>query len=1182
MLDPRRVIVDQIVRDCYSKSVVVNGRNVPDMKYNTHLAIREYSQYPQSAPPLDIPPSQIGSVKNRILVVCTKASGRVLLQKGKYNDAKHVYQIGRTWDLEELLLIQYLQPDAIIMALNKEYYWKSGEGVERLKKFIHHVCAIYGKFTRRYPQISGITFENLGLPPLQARGSVSQERSGSTSGISPATHGRNPPAAPAEIAHYQGMDFTANGKLPTKPMVVMDVDRPSPNQSQRSLAETNFTADSVHVNDEKYTLRTAPQPYTLTSNNQLVHTLNSEQSFVFGGNDDSMKMPAISENADAATLPSTASLPRSMLSLQPSASISEKQSLHLKNHPVPVVVEPANHDTSMDSTGFKFEVPQNVDRRSHDFGIEEAELSETDAALPRRPSVSVSLKKRNASLDVMDDSTHVDAIDESIREIEDFMNENLGGQPQKENNEERSILSHDDSLITTGLSKVETAITETDSPLMQMKFEKDPEIDEILDEIKWDPTSSSDVILKKLEGELNKVKHRNVNEVITLDSGKVSLKTDGAASSQEMENILEVFKQMEVGFGMVMPKIQEIESNSKGLQVRAVNKKLLYNDLNEILNNVRVSSNVLVFVTRFREFERLELIPDLEGKLLVLFDALGTVGSTTSSEAFAKMTALREFQGKYEGASNTFIENFSAFVVPQFERVFSTASASVANFYPRNLHSLLRDLFTYCSIMQFIRDVSPGKLKLISEKVTHQISMLFEKVLIARLKLVESETPTERPLSSRISQDAESIAKKHGRFGSHRYSRSITSSEDVAKPVKKKSGEIGDPKIILRMVEESKEFMLVVQYFLGNFFRSIQSPDFTAFIKQNSFVERERRYDNPDFHSMDYKTSSHDLLAMMTASFGNYINRFLKKLVPAELITPTLMVELERQMQDAKKRDQDFIGFNFLLKMLERCKSLWSRFIANQVDSWAKADLRPKSGIIAPVKNLSQLVLDTETSLQELKGRRDYGDALVAIEQIICLLYAELTTVAVEFFSKDDPLLKSNTHDERERAHRNVGVMVNTFLILQQLNDLNSATTQDMKSSFSAVFSKVQGEYVTYIIHRNVGKMADFVKNHAAQTSRTKKEDRFLVKNLASTHTSKDMQPHIDNMYRKMEKHIVSANTVQEQDLLRKTWDEAQREVAQLFAKFDKVVKALDLDIDSYISQHEIRRLFNSHPSSRV
>ena len=201
------------------------------------------------------------------------------------------------------------------------------------------------------------------------------------------------------------------------------------------------------------------------------------------------------------------------------------------------------------------------------------------------------------------------------------------------------------------------------------------------------------------------------------------------------------------------------------------------------------------------------------------------------------------------------------------------------------------------------------------------------------------------------------------------------------------------------------------------------------------------------------------------------------------------------------------------------------------------------------------------------------------MEHFINNSYSELTAAAVDLFSREDPLLKTNAHDEKERAHRNVAILQNVFTVIQQLDDLNSARVDPMKHEMNTVFKRVEKEYFNHILHRYFNKMTEFVHTHGDFTTR-KKTDKILIKTLASTHTSKDVQPKIIEMHRKLERHVVISNTVFEQDLLRRLWTDLESELTQLFQTFDKIIRGEDRDTAVYVSVSEVRRYFLSAASS--
>lgn len=214
----RKTITDKLVSDCYSKrSVERRGNQIPSLIYNTHISILEYSQYANAPPPPQLGINQVGSVKERVLVLCTKPSGEIALQKGKFNAPKDIYQIGRTWDLHELKAVKKVNSDAMILQLNKDYYWKTNDSdKDAVWKFCRSVTEAYGKQFGKYPQLQGFSVADFKLPATPVQRSISD----SNKKVGPGQYSNQIPDM------YKDIDFTANGKLPMKPMMVLALDRP--------------------------------------------------------------------------------------------------------------------------------------------------------------------------------------------------------------------------------------------------------------------------------------------------------------------------------------------------------------------------------------------------------------------------------------------------------------------------------------------------------------------------------------------------------------------------------------------------------------------------------------------------------------------------------------------------------------------------------------------------------------------------------------------------------------------------------------------------------------------------------------------------------------------------------------------------------------------------------------------
>ncbi|KAF3987291.1 hypothetical protein FT663_01945 [Candidozyma haemuli var. vulneris] len=1239
-VDPRKMIVDQIIRDCYSKIIVSEGRNVPEIRYNTHLNIREYSSYPQSPPPSDIPPSQVGAIKNRILVVATKSSGRVLLQKGKYNDVKHIYQIGRTWDLDELQGITRTGPDSLVLQLNKNYYWKSGEGPDRMMKFVHHLSQIYTKFTGRYPVLNGISLQELNLPAVGQPPSQASSSSLPTSKPSlsqqPTAQSANTTADMSSQSYdpsslYKGLDFTANGKLPSKPMVVMDVDRPG---SKTSLVDaSSMVTGETGARTEK-SVRSS-HPYSQFSQSQSGDVSNDpnetadSHSFVFSPSEEKPKlqeeqaqMPSISEYArknGGASSPLRNYKPDSAAQGRRDATEPIEQSAAFGDE----LKEQLEGNETQESLNFQFKVPTDTSQAPQrvvtpppaDDGIEEVyeEVTPEQPRKYRMPSIPGGFPAEEAPREAHEDeietsravseSTNVpdNGINSSIKEIEDFMESQLTTsssrkasavpKPQPIRDDNESELSYDDqsgidSLKSPMLDGLDTPLTETQSHKGDSKVLVDPEIEDMLDEVGYDVLDNSETFVKKLNTELNQIKRRNIEELTSLDFGKDSLSNEVENASGEVENLIGIFKKMEVGFDLLAPRINLLENNSQGLQVKSINKKILFNDLNEILNKVRVNPADLQLISTYHDFENLHSIPTLERKLAGLYEALGAIGSSNAGDDLSSMQALKQFQEKYQNTSAVFVQHFKEFLEQELVVTINGLTKDITNLFPRNLLVSFKVFLAYTGITSFVKCVSEKEMRLISENSNGYLANFLDRYLSERLKHLQAAA--NETVSKRVSGGVETVSalrkSKSSRFGSQRlihrlggHSDEQEKKKELTQTIQSNSKSLGDPKIIMRMVHETQELILVIQFFVGTIFHHCSVEDFTDFIKTNSFKDRVELFDNPDLESVNYKTSSNDLLRSMTTIFGNYISRLIKRLTPKEMILPQLLVELTRLIKNSGEKDQDFVCFSFLTKISDRYKTMWKRFITGQVDLLNKSDVRARVGVLPAIKNLNEIIFTTESSLQEAGGHRDTA-ALTEVEDMVKESYNELTAAAVELFERDDPLLKSNAHDEKERAHRNVSILQNIFSVTSQLSDLRTQNTQHMKKELDVVFGQTQKHYFDYLLHKNIGKIIDF--NNAVEnrdgTSKHKKDDKIFIKSIVSSYTSKELQQKVSDIHRKLEKHFITNEDMFEQELVKKLWTDMEYEFITIFQKFDREIRSVDRDFEFNITTTEIRRLFAS------
>lgn len=1174
----RRAEQDRLIHDCYSKYIIdANGRKVPETSYQLHINIKEFSQFPSAPPPANAAAQQLDAVKDRVLVICTKSSGRVLLQKGKYNDIKDTYQIGRTWDLDELRRIARVASSGLVLTLNKDYYWKADEGLERLWKFVRILAVLYGNFVGRYPEITGWSLSELKLPPTPprmagvaaggggggpdrgapaqpARGIVLNEpianpellksRSLKRKNLPKPVLPAQPPPPPEDLAqtHYGDMDFTANGKLPMKPMRPMKVDR----------ASSNTKVDQVEPPNES---KRGSHPYQTISGaspNVTADTSADSQGFVFSTRN-SHSPERLQQYAREVGLTS----PLRNYKPKPEGDTPGEPNLN----------EPTSPPRQ------QFTIPHAA-LGSPDFGIEEIEDEVGSDEEQEQPLFAATNgQKLSPSPEVIGESTQVneeDTVLSSIQEIENFMESQLDVKRTK-SAETESVFALDYNESSLGLN-VARGGSEADVD-EDTVLERDPEIEELLEEANWDIFDDAATLTKKLTKELNRVKFNNVQEVIALDFSGSADSTDLTTSLAEIHNLQFIFKKMETDLKRLSPEVHAIEYQSQGLQVTSVNKKLLYNDLKEILSNVNIDENDLREIETFSAFDRLTQIPAVEDKLLVLFDALASMRSNSEENDLSLMRALRQYRATYEQVTQSFIDKFVRFFQGQVDHLVSTFGHDLAMVSSHSLLRELNNLLIYSGMSLFVKDTSEADFEQLKSAFNLAMGALMSLVLdhrVVRLKLAGLSAALDYTIkNSRSSRSLRLSAKTKFKLRGSDHpspdlSRTSTAVED------KPSSDVQDPRAIVELISYTTELILIVQHFVGEMFHyHSEMVGFSAFLKRHPFAERRTQIDNPSFDLT--KSYANDVIANLTAIFGGYINNFIKKVAPQEAHIPLILTCLERAMEENRATNQEFLLFNFLRRSLDKLKLLWTKAIKTVVKLLDHSIVVAKCGVLPGIRNLNQLVVVAELSLDK---------PCEPVRALMDQSYLELTEACIHLFKREDPLLKNSEFDERERLHRNESILQNVFYLTEQLAVFSKSLEGllQLRQRLEAVFREIEGVYMKRLLHKHVGKLMEFVDNYEAlsQMGGQKKYNKKVVKSLLSNYTHKDIALRASEIHRKLEKHFITGGDMFEKDLLDRLWRDAEAQVADYFGRLDRIVRAnFDRDIEWTVLTLEVHTIFS-------
>lgn len=342
---------------------------------------------------------------------------------------------------------------------------------------------------------------------------------------------------------------------------------------------------------------------------------------------------------------------------------------------------------------------------------------------------------------------------------------------------------------------------------------------------------------------------------------------------------------MEIDFKFLGPEVNLIENNSKGLQVKSVNKKLLYNDLSNILNKVSMHSDDLRAIESFKEFDRLNKLEAIEVKLIGLFNALETItlDYNENTDNLSSMRALRQYQSNYERVTSSFIRHFSRFIKDQFRLFSQQMMQNMDNIYPQAMFRELNNLLIYSGFLYFVKGVSLSDFQDINGNFNLMMSDLLERMITHKLKNLKfSSSSVSAHLSQSLDNDMPLKKSRTLRLSTRREKHISKANQEEFQGLKqnKDSNEIDDPKAVVDIINSTRDVIFVLQYVTGRLFHYDSNIiDFNEYCQNKPYQERRIALDNPSLDIEDDMNYSNDSISNLNAVFGGYINIFMKKLL---------------------------------------------------------------------------------------------------------------------------------------------------------------------------------------------------------------------------------------------------------------------------------------------------------------
>ncbi|KAL6950900.1 hypothetical protein ACO0QE_000182 [Hanseniaspora vineae] len=630
----------------------------------------------------------------------------------------------------------------------------------------------------------------------------------------------------------------------------------------------------------------------------------------------------------------------------------------------------------------------------------------------------------------------------------------------------------------------------------------------MLETVNWNPYDTSDSLLKKLRTKLMETEYNFNKELSNIsDTSLTTLTASNVTSAcDKIESWLSFFSMELASFSK---DIEYVETQNNYLQVKSANKKKLWTDLSQILNDVSIDPLVLSSIND-TPINAQNLV-SLETSLFKLYTALNAINGgeqndnpnefgkffeqntlgEDDSDNLSDMEALKERKALYNGVSQKFIKKCSDTLE---NKIFKNLIQSQDT-------NELSKILPFASLTLFIKNVSPTDLHVIMEAWNTGVSKVYEELcsrklleadrLLQTYSIGDSTAQTSDTNSSSLegtTQPLFSSAQSFTTTASHRTLPFSASTTLDSKQQKKTLLDYQDISSLLQYWENPKQIEKVAasevsknldlldqliqcisyaqglcstyQNFVTEFFhlRSDEMP-FDEYIVKVPLVQRSHRLDNYLELESDRNIANSKMnmvSAVFNATLTSYFSTFaslVQRYAPS--LGPGIMFYIENEINSVLlNSDQEFI-INIYERFLKRLASNWDQFVLEQ----------------------QSLIDKTPLSLNYRKPL----PAVLSFSQFFFNLHQEMKFLVSKYQNTEIDKSKSNsdvaskTFDYVEKSYYKLSVCIMTLLAkysadssFQNLNKNKSGTMQMKQISRSV---------------RSVSSSSDRVDFNESQTS---------------------------------------------------------------------------------------------------
>lgn len=1128
--------------------------------YITHVRIIEDAKWPSSRPPAN---SQLQNKKKRILILSSKPNSpnAIQLHKGREN-ADGSIQIGRTWDLKELIRVERDTEidEGFVLTMGKKYYWETNSAKERTV-FIKSLINTYMQaFDGHVPQLINWDLSVFYLDERSYQRAVINRISGADANrISGQSMPLAGTASPLSNVHSV-RETTETNVQPTANIL-----HRAPYSNSPTIIETNKRySSSQHENEDKPVVEsedfnqlvTTEEPslknldatskadaerqvLSSTRSSPSKHGYNSQSQEVAPGN----KRDHLLEDLNIVLASGT------QHDSEASSNV-EREALRPKEESV--VHEDFSKESTPVVTAKVESIVEDIRYEPMTFGDEELDLNETIS--------NEGDTTNDLSFERGDEVRHSQVLEPGSSHM----------YHEVSTIQEEVQLGTDISARDVMLPARETGRTsDSKGPHVKKKSWdiEDEEILEILTDVNWGAEDDADTLIERLNSKIAGTEYHFNSSLLSLEKLASELRPYEHNVAQECDKMNPILSLFLMEMSNVSGDIEYVESQHNGLQVESANKKQLWSTLNELLNTVSLDEDSLGELLNCPIAER--SLAKMEDQLRALFKALKAINGEEDEEHYnlGQMRALKHRRETYEKVTKVFLERLVNEMVGKFVNI-STDELS-----EDHLASFLSRLLRFSSLVLFCKDVSPDSYKFLMDKWSSTICEAYNKMCESLLKELETSRVNFASTEKRTMGEQPGLADLLSQW-------KHTKSKETPKAKVSASSQL--LRNLRKIMETFERWVIVYQNFVDNFFHISSKFDFEEFLKR--FAEPESRMTQLlEIRSMQPDRSSAAVETQLVSKiFQPIVSRISSGLTEVlkcdRAIAPALMISLEREIKSLESSNAEFL-VSALSRLLSQVIQVWSDYVDDQVMYLQRVRINVSLRSLLPsvvelplfIKNSQDFIRETELELQidddeAFEARKIYDAACSKMSISVADLLMTKNNGTKDLLDATEAAEPASS--DLANIDRTITLLMNCHWLLEILALLNSRGIFDNSlREAKTVFDVEKDNYASYLLRDSMPKLTSFIDGASnliestppgrmVDPSKWAAYSKHNLEIILSGYTSHEIETLVRRLHEYMLTHFVNEpdESIKEA-LFNKIWSCIQGQTVSLYLKLYTLIE---------------------------